>query len=94
MCSATRLLAGFGVGLVFLAINRAASLVPDPVRLYGIMNSAGVVVAFLLFMIAPSIVVPYGLRGRLRHACRADAAGFAGYRAAALAAIRCEICGD
>ena len=60
---ATRLLAGFGVGLVFLAINRAASLVPDPVRLYGIMNSAGVVVAFLLFMIAPSIVVPYGLRG-------------------------------
>ena len=60
---ATRLLAGFGIGLVFLAINRAASMVPDPVRLYGIMNSAGILTAFVLFLVAPYIIVPYGLVG-------------------------------
>ena len=60
---ATRVLAGFGVGLIFLAVNRAAALVADPVRLYGIMNSAGIVTALVIFAIAPHIVIPYGLVG-------------------------------
>ena len=60
---ALRMFAGFGVGLIFLGVGRVSALMPDPVRLYGILNSTGVLVAILLFMISPGIIEAHGLAG-------------------------------
>jgi len=60
---ALRMFAGFSVGLIFLGVGRVSALMPDPVRLYGILNSTGVLVAILLFMISPRIIEVHGLAG-------------------------------
>lgn len=58
-----RMCAGFGAGLLLLGVNRAISVVADPVKMYGIVNTLALVTAFVLFFFLPSLVDNLGLVG-------------------------------
>ena len=58
-----RFIAGVGLGVLLLGINMGIARTPDPVKLYGLATTTGLVVAAILFLMLPAILEQWAITG-------------------------------
>jgi MFS transporter, DHA1 family, inner membrane transport protein len=58
-----RALAGIGAGVLLFGVNIGIARTVDPVKVYGLANATGLIIATVLFLVMPALVERYGIQG-------------------------------